>query len=298
MCATLASVKPTAQHICGDCATVGQRDRDDVVVPLRNLYGVLGALEQAQGGGEESVALVERALHGARSKAAAHGGAVDAGELAWPAQQAVYASALPRWKGKVSAPAVRRVAFHVSALQAVGCALVGRHRKEAAPGHAFVRARRDNDGLLFVVLRAWRERAIAVGGGGGGAAGNSLHHLGQVRQVRRNSPRMHAASSSSSLSRPTCLEWVRVGEGPDVWGSDAGVDRATLLRMKTDANRRPSLEVRRWRLYEACKWVTTFGRLLKAHPARVRAGVRARGGVERPTRRAVLRLRFGCTVAE
>ena len=40
------------------------------------------------------------------------------------------------------------------------------------------------------------------------------------------------------------------------------VDRAELLRCKKEANRRPSEEVRRFRLFERCLWVASYYRVI------------------------------------
>ena len=54
-------------------------------------------------------------------------------------------------------------------------------------------------------------------------------------------------------ARPTSLEWVLTGKRPSVWGDaeEEVVDRAELLRRKKETNRRPSEEVRRFRMTRA-----------------------------------------------
>ena len=50
--------------------------------------------------------------------------------------------------------------------------------------------------------------------------------------------------------------------GPSVWGEkrDDVVDAVEIRRRKTEANRRPSPEVRCFRLFERCMWVATYYR--------------------------------------
>ena len=304
---TLAAVIPTAQHICGDCTTVTQTDREEVVVPLRNLYEALAALDRGgQGGDDEVVTLAERALHGAREKAAARGGEVAADELHWESQRKVYAAAMPAWRGGAAqAKVVKRVATHIGAVQQIGLGCVVRHRAAAAAGLRFARARHQASGLMTLVLRAWREvaegagagssdadsargRAVARGGaaarGGGGHAnaGAKSQAISMHAGDRRRSSRLAKPSA-----RPECIEWVRMGAVPDVWGTAAAgggetVDRAELLRRKREANRRPTAEVRSWRIYDRCKWSLTYYRLVgqEALEARLAAEERARRRTE------------------
>ena len=254
----LAAVQPTAQHICGDCVTTTQASREEVVVPLRNLYEVLASLDRGGGGSEDSVKIAEQALHGARKKAEARGGEVDEDELHWTSQRAVYAAVLPAWKGGGGAPAkvVKSVATYIGAVQQIGLGCVARHRNAAESGHRFVRARHAAAGLMKLVLRSWREVAERAN-----------------RSLRSPAVRIHARDhrrserlESNKAARPQCLEWVRAGTSPDVWGTAAAaaqvVDRAELLRRKREANRRPTAEVRSWRLYDWCKWNLAYYRMV------------------------------------
>ena len=73
------------------------------------------------------------------------------------------------------------------------------------------------------------------------------------------------AQQRNGRARPRCLEWdVARGAVPSVWGGRPGgeVDEAEILRRKTEANRRPSEEVRRFKLFERCMWVATHYRVI------------------------------------
>ena len=173
-----------------------------------------------------------------------------------------------------------------------------------------MRNRVNNAGLLKLVVRVWRERveveAQRRGGGEAardedGAAGSSGRGEGGDGGGAERRARLRAPSLASSAShqggvnkrrserfindlrtqqrkgreRPVCLEWdVARKTVPSVWGAkpEEEVDQVEILRRKKEANRRPNVEVRRFRIFERCMWAATYYRVVgrEAHARRVR----------------------------